>query len=89
MLTAKEARELQKHALEDKKGKGGQALSTILLRIEQEAKNCSLSVNIYNLLPNDYIIKEHILNKLRELGYKVETGYDQRDNESWVTVSWK
>jgi hypothetical protein len=25
---------------------------------------------------------------LKDLGYSVKTDYDQRENESWVTISW-
>lgn len=60
--------------------------ATELARIEEAIENSAnlgrLDITFYNS------ISSPVQKELESRGFKLKSGYDQRDGDSWVTISW-
>ena len=86
MLDAHKARVITQEALNGKNGKITKAVERILSVVEEAATKGQSAINISQFI--NYDTKHLIESQLKGLGFKVESHHDQRDGDSWTTLSW-
>lgn len=79
-MTAQEARAISTTA---DSGRITQQMKRIEADIEIVAREGLFSVTVYSRSLSIQVKQE-----LERRGFKVTTGFDQRDGDSWVTISW-